>query len=394
MNQKPKIAILSPYIGINKRGAETFTIELVQQLQKSFDVTVFSFGTDTLIKDNTVLIKRKKDFLLKLWQYFYLACEKVNAKRWPTIIDRLLQIPAKVILRTVRTVSYIHPTTIEQYFFSKDVFERYIQLENFALIFPNNGIWGVRFAAKLRQQKKIPFIYTGHGGIGNEEQKIIEQNPDIYIATNPTSEEWAKSLNKSTIIKIPIGINLSTFSKKYDLKPEHRYYDHPIVLCVAAFTEFKQQALLVNAMQELGKGTLILIGTGELIVDIENLCQQNIPGRYSIRQVPYQDIPYYYSICDVFTLPSRGESFGVVYIEALAANKPIVYPLDPARKELIGDAGIACDVTNASGYAKALEITALKDWKTIPYRQAENYSWNIIGKKYIEVINQVISRKN
>lgn len=393
MNQKHKIAILSPYSGINKRGAETFVLELTRELSPYFDISVFSFGTEPALEKN-IVIPRNNNVFLKLWAKLYFACEKITAKRWPALIDRLLNLPAKILLRIVRSVSYIHPTTIEQYFFSKEVFTKYIRNGKFDLIFPNNGIWGIKFAKQLRDETGTSFIYTGHGGIGEEERKIIQQEPDCYIATNPTTKEWASSFSQTKIAEVPIGINLSSFSKKYDLKPEHRIYDHPIVLCVAAFTEFKQQALLVNAMQELGKGTLILIGTGELIEDIENLCQQKIPGRYSIRQVPYSEIPYYYSICDVFTLPSRNEPFGIVYIEALAANKPVVYPGDSARQKLIGDAGIACDVTNAKEYAKALEITALKDWKNIPYKQAEQYSWKIIGKKYEEIITSIISRKS
>ena len=42
------------------------------------------------------------------------------------------------------------------------------------------------------------------------------------------------------------------------------------------------------------------------------------------RQVPYEDLPKYYAIADVFVLPSVSEALGVVLLEAMASGAPIV----------------------------------------------------------------------
>jgi glycosyltransferase involved in cell wall biosynthesis len=40
--------------------------------------------------------------------------------------------------------------------------------------------------------------------------------------------------------------------------------------------------------------------------------------------VPDEELCDYYNLCDVFAMPSKGEGFGIVYLEALACGKPVL----------------------------------------------------------------------
>ena len=92
----------------------------------------------------------------------------------------------------------------------------------------------------------------------------------------------------------------------------------------------------------------------------------------------------------MFTLPSWiRESFGIVYVEAMACGLAVVAPDDLPRREIIGKAGILTDVFDEEKYAKALEDALNRDWGQIPVKQAEKFSWDLI---YILQINAPTSK--
>jgi glycosyltransferase involved in cell wall biosynthesis len=109
-----------------------------------------------------------------------------------------------------------------------------------------------------------------------------------------------------------------------------------------------------------------------------------------VRNVNNADMPGYYAACDVFSLPSLNEAFGIVYIEAMACNKPVVATDDPSRREIIGQAGLLCDVTNANEYAQTLQQALSRDWGTLPTQQAQPYSWQQVSAQFAHAIQSVI----
>jgi len=40
--------------------------------------------------------------------------------------------------------------------------------------------------------------------------------------------------------------------------------------------------------------------------------------------VPDHELRSHYNLCDVFAMPSKGEGFGIVFLEAMACGKPVV----------------------------------------------------------------------
>lgn len=41
-------------------------------------------------------------------------------------------------------------------------------------------------------------------------------------------------------------------------------------------------------------------------------------------KIPYEKLPLFYSMCDVFVNPALGEGFGIVTAEAMAMGKPVI----------------------------------------------------------------------
>jgi glycosyltransferase involved in cell wall biosynthesis len=72
-------------------------------------------------------------------------------------------------------------------------------------------------------------------------------------------------------------------------------------------------------------------------------------------QVTYGALVEAYASCDVFCLPSLQEGFGIVFLEAMIAGKPVVACRGTAAEELVDtDLGILVPTDDAGALADAL----------------------------------------
>lgn len=173
IQKRNKIALLAPYIGVVNRGAESFVIELTKQLREDFDVVVFSQNIAPEIKENIVTVNVFSPSWLMIYKNIYKKIQEKAAYSGRNIFSNIFSKCSKLFLRLIYFSTYLAPETIEQYYFTKNCFENHINKEQFSLLYPNNGIWGTRFSQVYRKKTGTPFIYTGHGSIGEEEKKII-----------------------------------------------------------------------------------------------------------------------------------------------------------------------------------------------------------------------------
>jgi len=370
---KKRIAILATYVGEVDRGAETLAIEFTKKLRGNYDITVFSKGISEEIKENTIKIEYRYPFWLKLHKKLYYKL--------------------KIYYKVCNKLYYLIPDEIEQFIFTSKVYRKYLSKDKFDLIFPINGIWGTRFALKIRNKSKTPFIYAGCAGISEGEKKILFLKPDAYFSLNNEAYNWAKKYYQN-VEKTTLAVNPEDFKNNLSINEEDFKLEKPVVLCVAAFTQMKRQKLLVDAMEILDKGTLILIGDGEMKKEIEEYGRKKLKHRFVLKSVKYKDLNYYYNICDLFSLPSLAEAGGTVLFESLASNKPIVSTDDALRREVVGDAGILCNVENVNEYADAIIKCYNVKWGNIPEQRAvNNFSWDKIAKDYERVIEYLLKKE-
>jgi glycosyltransferase involved in cell wall biosynthesis len=130
-------------------------------------------------------------------------------------------------------------------------------------------------------------------------------------------------------------ISGSRFRAKYGLE------QHKIVLCVGRKEAGKRYRVAIDAINLVHDSAALLILVGE---DVDRLPVTGERVRYLGRLSP-EDLWDGYDACDVFVLPSRFESFGLVFLEAWARRKPVVGDSGcPAVASLIDDAvdGFLC----------------------------------------------------
>ncbi|HEY2824057.1 MAG TPA: glycosyltransferase family 4 protein [Gemmatimonadales bacterium] len=106
--------------------------------------------------------------------------------------------------------------------------------------------------------------------------------------------------------------------------------DHPVVLAVAHWYPRKNLFALVRAFARLGShvpdAELRVVGLGPTWEQARHMARFIDLGRRMtfLGHVTRQQLAMEYAGCDVFCLPSRQEGFGLVYVEAMAAGKPVV----------------------------------------------------------------------
>lgn len=355
-----KIAIFAPNVGVINRGAETFVIELSKELSVTCEVTVYSTGYSKELSTLIKVVECKESVLLRLLNKIYLS--------------------NKFLKRFFDRVHYLVPSIVKQYFFSRNLYRQYkSELKEFDIIFPNNGVWGLKLAAKIRRISGAKIFYTGHGGIGKGEKINLKCDFDKYVALTPQALNWCEKYSKK-VVCIPNGV--AAYSSELYIK-DVSYKDSNIVLCVAALVDFKRQDLLIRAMTYLPEYSVVFVGTGDAQERLESLCKRLIPSRYTFKALEYTDVLMEYRRSSVFTLPSENEPFGIVYLEALRASLPVVAPDDLARRFVCGEHAIYCDVTDPVEYSRAiLNAHKLLDTSGCFNYVRQNFSWEKIAKSY------------
>lgn len=340
-----KIAVLNIYNGLVERGAEVFVSEIAEKLSDKCNVDVFQIGENREKRYQTVIIKSipKTPFLYHLWVWLF----------------------------TLKCLPYLWKNKYD-------------------FIIPVNGRMQVVLCRFFRFLRGGKILISGHSGVGVDDKfNLLFGKPDIFIALTPSAFDWANKFNSKSLIKyIPNGVDTGKFRtgiKKIDLKLKP-----PVVLCVSALEEYKRVDKLILAVEKLKETSLLVVGNGPLKEKVESLGREKLGSRFQlIEYIPNDKMPQIYNSAQVFSLPSKEfEAFGLVYLEALACNIPVVVPDDRNRRELIGDAGEYCNIEDANEYAQTIERAIIKNYGEKPRKKSLNYSWETAAGKYYQLMTE------
>lgn len=99
-----------------------------------------------------------------------------------------------------------------------------------------------------------------------------------------------------------------------------------------------------------------------------------------------------YDHADIFCMPSRRETFGLVYIEAISRCLPVVYTRNEGIDGYFPDGmvGFSCDPDDVESIAAALRMAVLRFPQGLgPYFEnhpVDRFSWSVIAKEYVEKV--------
>jgi len=138
-----------------------------------------------------------------------------------------------------------------------------------------------------------------------------------------------------------------------------------VVLCVCRFAaseQYKGYDCLLRAwpsvLKRIKNARLLFVGKGNDLLRAKKLADAEGLNE-TVRFAGFVEadlLPDYYRACDVFAMPSVGEGFGIVFLEALACGKPVIAgdkdgSADPLLK---GELGILINPLSVDELTEAL----------------------------------------
>lgn len=154
----------------------------------------------------------------------------------------------------------------------------------------------------------------------------------------------------------PRNINQNELVK---LKKEFKIEDEFIVGTVARLHPQKSLHTLIKAFklfsQQVPNSKLFIVGEGHLEYDLKKMTIEFGINEQVIFTGKRTEIPVFYKIFDVFVLSSVYEGLGLVLLEAMAAEKPIIGTKAGAIPDIISNCGIIVDKENPKAISKELE---------------------------------------
>lgn len=270
----------------------------------------------------------------------------------------------------------------------------------------------------------VPFVATMHAteagrmhGIHNEMQRYIHQMEwrltfeawEVIVNSNSMQEELRNSFNMpadKTVI-IPNGTNPEVFDFEFDGRPMRSKYarEHEqIVLFVGRMVREKGvHVMLESATRILSErpGTqFLLVGTGYYLEDLKRQAWQLGIGEnvHFLGYVGDAELLQLYKIADAVCIPSLYEPFGIVALEGMAAQVPVVTSDVGGLKDFVenmvtgvttyaGDSGSLAwgllQVLRNPELAKRLRETAYDKVRHI-------YNWKVIASRTYEVYTKVL----
>ncbi|AFV22942.1 glycosyl transferase, group 1 [Methanolobus psychrophilus R15] len=220
--------------------------------------------------------------------------------------------------------------------------------------------------------------------------KWIKNEVELAIGPNPK------------IIYLPNGINFSALQEGGS-KFENPSVSHPSLFFIGRLIKFKGVDLLISSLYYVKKQVpdihLYVAGQGPQASNLKKLAQKlglesNITFLGFLSE---HDKQVFLHECDVFVIPSRYETFGIVVLEALEAGIPVVASNVGGIPDILeyGKYGILFNQEDVQDMARCILLllsntSMKKELSEKGMKRVLDYSWEIICKQTLDLYSSLL----
>jgi glycosyltransferase involved in cell wall biosynthesis len=210
-------------------------------------------------------------------------------------------------------------------------------------------------------------------------------NPDFY---GMNKNQWFSAL-------IPNGVDAERFKNGKSNRLQFGLpADRTIVLMVSALIPSKRVDVAIEVVSRVPDVHLSVAGDGPMRASILAKAQQLLPDRFTNLTLTAKEMPDLYRSADLFLHMSLEESFGNVFLEAMASGLPVIAHDSPRLRWIIGDNGQLLNTQNVDEVANCIARAgppAAEHGEALQ-AAASKFDWSKIAIEYERFFRQVIDR--
>jgi len=217
----------------------------------------------------------------------------------------------------------------------------------------------------------------------------------ISEAVKTYMSKWLDQASQSKLIRVYYSVDVQKFETARpaaDLRNSSPF----IIGTVARLTEQKSIPTLLRAFalfqKDCPESRLVIVGVGELEDSLKSLAQNLGLSKSVLWAGRRSDIPQVMRSFDVFTLTSIYEGFGLVLLEALAAEVPVVASNVSAIPEVLdgGSCGLLFPVQNENELAQCfLRLRSEELRKALASKGKQRVTQFFSSQKMVQATDQV-----
>ena len=373
---------------------------------------------------STSIAMLKKALEKKGHQVFVVAINPENGKYSYEENGKVIRIPGIPIPIYDYRLSGIYPVRII----------KKIRKWNLDVIHSHTEFGVGTFARIIAKQFNIPLVHTYHtmyedyvhyitkGYFDGASKKIVEYLTKFYcdkttteliVPTKKTYDFFKEKYHVDrNIYIVPTGIEIERFYKEKHKEKDTEYLrkelgikkSDKVILFVGRLGKEKSVDVLIDGHASIVKkhpnAKLLIIGDGPDMEHFRKLVSKHkLDDKVLlIGKVPWEVIPKYYQLADIFATASRTETQGLTVIEAMAASIPVVAADDESFKNIIIDDLNGYLFKNKRMYISKIE-KLLSDEKKLEKMgnqariSTEPYSTKYFAEKVLAVYKSALSHK-
>lgn len=299
-----------------------------------------------------------------------------------------------------------------------------LKLKNYDIIHLHHPfIFGTELVCVAARAKGIPLVMTHHNDLVGDGLRPLLFNMysalSLPLLFSTACKFIAVSLDHARecrlaprfqqrwrdVIEIPNGVDETRFKPGIDTSALRQRLGIPSGAKVALFVgvldrahHFKGVNYLLQAFAVLNdpKAHLLIVGEGEMRNNYEEQAKSfGLFGKvHFVGAIPNNALPDYYNAANLVVLPSLPpESFGVVLLEGMACNLPVIASDIPGVRTVVdnGRDGLLVPPANVEALSQALhtllaDTVRSEEMGSRGRKKVETlYSWSVIGHQLEEI---------